>query len=65
MEINPNTRLEEILRKYPASIEVFKRYRMNCASCTGIAAETVRTGCANHGLDMQAFIKDLQEIAGQ
>ena len=61
MEITPSTLIADILREYPASAKIFKKYKMNCASCMGIVSETVRNGCSNHGLDVRAFIDELNK----
>lgn len=61
MEITPQTLIADILKKYPAAAKVLKRYKMNCASCMGVSGETVRSGCANHGIDMRAFTADLNK----
>jgi hybrid cluster-associated redox disulfide protein len=57
--INPSMTVDEIMRRWPATIRVFMRYRMLCIGCPIGVFHTVADACEAHGLDEEAFSHDL------
>jgi hybrid cluster-associated redox disulfide protein len=53
----------EVADKYPATIEVMFRHGMHCIGCHVAAFETVEQGAMAHGIDVDKFMKDLNEAA--
>jgi hybrid cluster-associated redox disulfide protein len=64
--ITSQTRLGEILEKYPEAAEVLaEKYQLFCVGCFGAAFETLEQGAAAHGMDekqIKAMIKDLNRL---
>lgn len=58
--ITEDMTLNEVIRKYPATIGVFNR--CNVDSCCG-GARTIRAMAEEDRVDVRAFIKSLEEAA--
>lgn len=52
----------EILRAYPDTVKVLRKYGMNCFGCLGADAESLEYGAIAHGVDLEALLKDLNEV---
>ena len=59
--INKDMTFNDVLRKYPDSVKVFKKYGMSCFGCTGADAESLEYGAAAHGVDIKSLLKDLNK----
>jgi hybrid cluster-associated redox disulfide protein len=59
MELTKDTLIADILRGYPQSLPVFKKYRMGCTSCSGIVNETLRMGCLAHGVSVEDVLAEI------
>lgn len=54
----------EVLREYPESLKVFKRYfGGGCFDCPGQDHEDIEFGSVMHNADMAAVLKELNEVA--
>jgi len=62
MEITRETRILEILEKYPQSREVFSALGMGCLDCLGAGLETVEVGARMHGLDVEKVLAALRQV---
>jgi hybrid cluster-associated redox disulfide protein len=49
----------EMLRTYPETAKVLKKYNLACASCMGAQSEPIDLGAINHGLDPEQLLADL------
>jgi hybrid cluster-associated redox disulfide protein len=57
--------VDEIMRKWPATIAVMVRHRMLCVGCPIGTFHTVTDACVEHQLDEDAFVEELlAAIAG-
>ena len=63
-KITAQSRLLEVLREYPQTRKVFDRHNMACRGCMGAAAETIFSSAVTHGLDPEAFVRELNEAVG-
>ncbi len=59
LSIDPEMTVDEIMRRWPATIRVFIVHRMLCIGCPIGIFHTVSDACAAHGLDVQAFSHEL------
>ena len=57
--IDPDMTVDEIMRRWPATIRVVLRYGMLCVGCPIGTFHTVADACAAHGIDEAAFSADL------
>lgn len=59
--IDPRMTVDEIMRRWPATIRVMIRNKMLCIGCPIGIFHTVGDACAAHRLDEEAFSKELLE----
>lgn len=57
--ITPNTVVDEMMRKWPASVTVLLSYRMLCVGCPIGTFHTVAEACHEHCVDEARFLADL------
>jgi hybrid cluster-associated redox disulfide protein len=57
--IDPNMPVDEIMRRWPATIGVMIRNRMLCIGCPIGIFHTVADACAAHAIDEAAFSAEL------
>ena len=58
-DINPAMTVDEIMRRWPATIRVFIRNRMLCIGCPIGIFHTVKDACEAHLLDEESFAREL------
>jgi hybrid cluster-associated redox disulfide protein len=51
-----------VLKKYPESLKVFLSHGLMCVGCAVARFENIRQGATVHGIDVDALIRDLNEI---
>jgi hybrid cluster-associated redox disulfide protein len=57
--INRRMSIEEVVKKYPATIATFERYGLGCVGCQAALFESIEQGAEVHGIDVEALITDL------
>ena len=57
--------IQEIIRDYPASVEVFEKYRLGCIRCLAASFETLEEGLRAHGLDVDGILEELNRAVDQ
>lgn len=60
-KITEETKISEMLKKYPETKEVVKKYKLDCFGCLGAEQESVRNAAWSHGLDLERLVKDLNK----
>ncbi|TKD48229.1 MAG: DUF1858 domain-containing protein [Mesorhizobium sp.] len=58
--INPDMVVDEIMRKWPATVAVVLRYRMLCVGCPIGTFHTVAEACREHQINEADFLVDLE-----
>ena len=53
----------EVLKKYPESLKVFLSHGLMCVGCAVARFENIRQGAVAHGINVDALLKDLNEVA--
>ncbi len=56
-----DTKIGEIAGN-PAAAAVFAKHGLGCLGCMLANFETIGQGCAAHGLDVEAILKDLNAL---
>jgi hybrid cluster-associated redox disulfide protein len=51
--------IQEIIRDYPATVEVFEKYRLGCLRCMAASFESLEEGLKAHGLDVEGIVREL------
>jgi hybrid cluster-associated redox disulfide protein len=61
--ITAEMKIGEVLKKYPESLKVFLSHGLMCVGCAVARFENIRQGAVAHGINVDALIKDLNEVA--
>lgn len=59
--IDPDMTVDEIMRRWPATIRVMIRHRMLCIGCPIGIFHTVADACDAHRIEPEAFSRELLE----
>ncbi len=62
--ITKDMKIEDVLRKYPQTIPVFRRFGFDCAECQLSEFENIEHGARVHKIDLETLMKGLNETAG-
>ncbi|MHB1414674.1 MAG: DUF1858 domain-containing protein [Chloroflexota bacterium] len=57
--------IAEVVQRYPASVPVFLRHGLFCFGCAVAQFENLEQGAVAHGIDPEALLADLNEVAAQ
>ena len=60
-KITENMNIKEVIEKYPEVTSVFMKYNMGCIGCIAASFEKISDIAAVHGVDVKAFVKDLND----
>jgi hybrid cluster-associated redox disulfide protein len=60
MRITPDMTVDEVMRRWPATIRVFIDNRMQCVGCPIATFHSVDDACREHGVDLADFLAALQ-----
>lgn len=60
--ITKDMSITEVVEKYPQTVEVFQRYGMHCFGWMAARFENLEQGALAHGIDVDAMLKDLNEV---
>lgn len=61
MEINKDTKIGEIVEKYPEKVDVLLGAGMHCIGCPASQAETLKEACMVHGIDVEDLLKEINK----
>ncbi len=60
-KINKDMNIDEILKKYPETAEVFGKHGFHCLGCAAASFESIEQGAMAHGIDVKKLIEDLNK----
>jgi len=63
--VTKGTPIIEVLRSIPQAREIFARHGMGCIGCMGSATETVESGAKMHGINVDALLKELNDLESE
>ena len=61
-KINKEMKIDEILQKYPETVEVFLKHGFHCLGCATASFENLEDGAKAHGIDTDKLVEELNEI---
>ena len=61
-KITEKMNIREVIEKYPETVPVFSKYNMGCIGCIAASFETLSDIAAVHGIDVKAFVKELNKV---
>jgi hybrid cluster-associated redox disulfide protein len=59
--IRKEMKIEDVLRKYPQTIPVFRRFGIDCAQCQLSGYEDLEHGARVHGIDLETLLRGLND----
>ena len=63
MTIEPTQLVDDLMRRWPATIRVFLDHRMHCVGCPIACFHTVDDACREHKVDRARFLAALAAAA--
>lgn len=55
----------DIVQQYPEALEVFQKYGLGCVGCAAARFENLEAGAKVHGIDVDAFVEDINKAIQQ
>lgn len=56
--------ISEVIQKHPELVPVFIQHGLGCIGCAMAQFETIEQGATAHGMNVDALMKDLNEVLG-
>ncbi len=60
--IDPDLSVDEVMRRWPATIAVFIRHRMACVGCPAGAFHSLADGSAEHAIPLATLLDQLAAV---
>lgn len=61
-QVTKDTIVYDIMVNAPAARPLFERIGMHCLGCAYATGESIEAACAAHGVDADAFLKEVNEF---
>lgn len=61
-KITKEMNINEILQKYPESVEIFLKHGFHCLGCAAASFENLEDGAKAHGIDADKMVEELNEV---
>lgn len=55
-------KIEQVIRDYPETIEVFSKYGFHCVGCAVASFESIEDGAKAHGITSEEIVEDLNKV---
>ncbi|MDD3723866.1 MAG: DUF1858 domain-containing protein [Lutibacter sp.] len=59
--ITKDMKIEEVIQKYPETVEVFMTHGFHCLGCAASNFESIEDGAVVHGIDVEKFVEELNK----
>jgi hybrid cluster-associated redox disulfide protein len=59
MQITKDMTIEDVVQRFPETIQVFSRYGVGCLGCSAAQYDSIGQGAAIHGLDAAQLVQEL------
>jgi hybrid cluster-associated redox disulfide protein len=59
MQITKDMTIEDVVQRFPETIQVFSRYGVGCLGCSAAQYDSIAQGAAIHGLDAAQLVQEL------
>jgi hybrid cluster-associated redox disulfide protein len=60
-KITKNMTIDDVLKKYPQTAEIFLKYGFHCIGCAAAGFETLEQGATAHGITPEELLEDLNK----
>ena len=55
----------DIVQEHPETVEIFQKFGMGCIGCAAAHFENLEAGAKVHGVDIDAMVKEMNEVIGE
>jgi hybrid cluster-associated redox disulfide protein len=62
--IDKDMKIDEVLRRFPQTIPVFREFGIDCGQCHLSEYENLEHGAKVHGIDLEALLSGLNGALG-
>ena len=62
-QITRSMRIEEVIKRYPNTIDTFQRFGLRCTGCCASAFEDIEEGALSHGIELSTLLNELNRVA--
>jgi hybrid cluster-associated redox disulfide protein len=59
--IGKEMKIEDVLRRFPQTVAVFRRFGIDCDQCQLSEYENLEHGARVHGIDLEALLRGLND----
>jgi hybrid cluster-associated redox disulfide protein len=59
--IGKEMKIEDVLRRFPQTVAVFRRFGIDCDQCQLSEYEDLEHGARVHGIDLEALLRGLND----
>ncbi|MFZ5559688.1 MAG: DUF1858 domain-containing protein [Patescibacteria group bacterium] len=60
-KITKEMKIDEVIKKYPETVEVFMKYNFHCIGCVAANFESIEEGAKAHGITPEELVEELNE----
>lgn len=60
--ITKDSRIFDIIQRFPEASEVFERFGMGCIGCMGVINETIENGAKMHRISIEKLLDELNKL---
>lgn len=61
-KITKKMKIEQVIRDYPETIEVFSKYGFHCIGCVAASFESIEDGAKVHNIDIEKLVEELNKV---
>ncbi|WP_368086324.1 DUF1858 domain-containing protein [Microvirga flocculans] len=65
MPVEATQLVDDVMRRWPATIRVFLNHKMHCVGCPITCFHTVADACREHNVNQTGFLAELNAMIGQ
>lgn len=60
--ITKDMKIEEVIKKYPETLEVFEKFGFHCIGCIAASFESIEQGAVAHSIDPDELVEELNGV---
>ncbi|PTL35559.1 disulfide oxidoreductase [Candidatus Methylomirabilis limnetica] len=61
MRITAEMKIDNVVRQYPETVQIFNRYGVACLGCSAAEYDNIATSAQVHGVNLDQLLRELNE----
>ncbi|MBZ0160386.1 DUF1858 domain-containing protein [Candidatus Methylomirabilis sp.] len=61
MRITAEMKIDNVVRQYPETVQIFNRYGVACMGCSAAEYDNIATSAQVHGVNLDQLLRELNE----